>query len=158
MMLRNRPAPRRNATAAVELAVCLPLLLTIMLGVWEVGRMVQVQQLIANAAREGGRQASAGQQSSATVQAYVVSYLNMNGLANVDTTMVTLTNITNAARSDPMAANQMDQFRLSVAVPYSSVRWSTLAQITSTSTLVAAADWYSMKDSSLNVNSTIPTN
>jgi Flp pilus assembly protein TadG len=120
--------------------------------------MVQAQQLIANAAREGGRQAAAGQQSSANVQQYVVNYLNMNGLTNVTTSMVTLTNITNASRSDPTTANQLDQFELTVTVPYSAIRYSTIAQITPTSTLTVSADWFSMNDTSLTVSPTIPTN
>ena len=158
MSPRNTQTTRRAGTAAVELAVCLPFLLIIIMGIWEVGRMVQVQQLIANAAREGGRQASAGQQTSANLQQYVVNYLNMNGLSGVDTTMVTLTNITNASRSDPTTANQLDQFELTVTVPYSTFRYSTIAQITPTAKLTASAEWYSMRDSPLNVTATIPPN
>ena len=60
MNLRKPKQIKRTGTAAVELAVCLPFLLVLILGIWEVGRMVMVQQLIANAAREGGRQAAAG--------------------------------------------------------------------------------------------------
>ena len=47
-----KPCPakigQRSGTAAVELAVCLPFMLLLILGIWEIGRMVQVQQLIAN--------------------------------------------------------------------------------------------------------------
>jgi Flp pilus assembly protein TadG len=39
----------------------LPLILSIVAGLWEVGRVVEVQQLLANAAREAGRQAATGQ-------------------------------------------------------------------------------------------------
>ena len=158
MLISQRNQTRRRAVAAVELAVCLPLLLIIVTGIWEVGRMVQVQQLMANAAREGGRQASAGQKDAATVKQYVVNYLNMNGLTGVTTSMVTLTNITNASRSDPSTANQLDQFRVTVTVPYATVRWSTLSQITTTSTMVASADWFSMRDTNITVNTSIPTN
>ena len=120
--------------------------------------MVQVQQLVANAAREGGRQASAGQKDPTTVRQYVVNYMNMNGVTGVDLTMVTLTNITNSARTDPTTAMQLDQYRLTVTVPYSVIRWSTIAQITSTSSLTASADWYSMRDSPISVSTTIPPN
>ena len=155
---KKKSIVQRRGTAAVELAVCLPFLLVVIMGIWEVGRMVQAQQLIANAAREGGRQASAGQQTSANLQQHVVNYLNMNGLTNVDTTMVSLVNKTNAARSDPTTATQLDQFELTVTVPYSAIRYSTIAQITPTTTLTASADWYSMKDSPLTVTTTIPAN
>jgi Flp pilus assembly protein TadG len=158
MSLRNPKTRRRIGTAAVELAVCLPFLLIVIAGIWEVGRMVSAQQIIANAAREGGREISAGQTSAATVQQYVVNYCNMNGLTGVDTTMVTTTNITNPSRSDPTTCTQLDQWRVTVTVPYSTMQWSNIAQITPTTSLTASADWYSMKDSSLNITATIPPN
>jgi Flp pilus assembly protein TadG len=148
----------RRGVAAVELAVILPFLLIIVFGVWEVGRMVQAQQLIANAVREGGRQAAAGRSDATTVRQYVVNYLNMNGLTGVTLSDVTLTNLTNASRSDPMTAEQLDQFRVTATVSYASIRWSTVAQITSTSTLTASADWYSMRDGPIDVTLTIPAN
>jgi Flp pilus assembly protein TadG len=157
-MTRKSPSMRRVGTAAVELAVCLPFLLVLVFGIWEVGRMVQAQQIIANAAREGGREIAAGQQSVATVKSFVASYCNMNGLTSVDTSMVTITNITNSARNDPTTCNQMDQWRVTVTVPYSTIRYSTLAQITPTTGITASADWYSMKDSPLSVSNTIPSN
>ncbi|MBY0460764.1 MAG: pilus assembly protein [Gemmataceae bacterium] len=48
--------PARRGVAAVELAfVFLLFVIPLMLGIWEVGRMVQVQQLVSNATREGAR-------------------------------------------------------------------------------------------------------
>ena len=46
--------------AAVEFAMILPVILTLLLGIWEVGRMIEIQQILYNAAREGGRQAAYG--------------------------------------------------------------------------------------------------
>jgi Flp pilus assembly protein TadG len=149
---------RRRGAAAVELAVCLPFLLIIVFGIWEVGRMVQAQQLIANAAREGGRQAAAGQANSTTVRQFVVNYLNMNGLSNVTIDDVTLTNLTNASRNEPPTAEQLDQFRITVTVSYASIRWSTIAQITPTTYVTGSADWYSMRDIPITVSSAIPAN
>jgi hypothetical protein len=82
----------------------------------------------------------------------------MNGLTGVTTSMVTLTNVTNASHSDPTTCGQLDQWHIAVTVPYSTISLSNIAQITPTNTLTAAADWYSMKDSSLTINTTIPTN
>jgi Flp pilus assembly protein TadG len=158
MRIGTRKLPGRSATAAVELAICLPLLFVLITGVWEVGRMVQTQQLVANAAREGGRQASGGLKTNTQVCQFVVDYLQMNGLTSVTLSNVTLTNLTASSRSDPSTANQLDQFHLVVTVPYSSIRWSTLAQITSTSNITASADWYAMRDLPLAVDSAIPAN
>lgn len=53
--LRN---PRRGV-AAVETAVVLTFILVpLLIGIWEMGRVVQVQQIVANAAREGARLAA----------------------------------------------------------------------------------------------------
>ena len=59
MMIRaaNR---QRNASACVECAVCLLFLVPLLIGLWEVGRLVEVEQFLNNAVREGGRQASTG--------------------------------------------------------------------------------------------------
>ena len=57
---------------AVEAAVVLPLLLILMLGVWEVGRMIQVQQVLVNAAREGARLAGGGYVNGTPVTATMV--------------------------------------------------------------------------------------
>src|SRR4051812_24970011 len=97
MKIHPSPVNRRSGSAAVELAVCLPLLLVIITGLWEVGRMVQAQQLIANAAREGGRQAAAGQTDDTTIKNYVATYMSMNGFTGITASNVTLTNITSSS-------------------------------------------------------------
>jgi Flp pilus assembly protein TadG len=51
---------RRDGTASVELALMMPILLTLMVGLWEVGRCVQVQNVLDDAARVGARQAASG--------------------------------------------------------------------------------------------------
>jgi Flp pilus assembly protein TadG len=157
-MRRRHSRSTRRGTAAVELAVCLPLLVTLVMGAWEVGRLVEVKQLLCNAVREGGRQAATGNQTTAQVQQYVVNYLTMNGLTGVTTEMVTFTDVTNTQVQDPTFASQMDRLRVSVTVPYTIFRWSLLSQITSDTSLSASADWFSMRDSPISVNLSIPTN
>jgi hypothetical protein len=44
--------------AATEFAVCLPFMFLILAGLWEVGRMLEIQGVTANAAREAARDAS----------------------------------------------------------------------------------------------------
>src|SRR5262245_43626380 len=59
LRLPPRPGPRR-AVAAVELGLMLSVLLVVLVGIWEIGRLVQVQQVLKNAAREGARLAAQG--------------------------------------------------------------------------------------------------
>lgn len=148
----------RRGLAAVELALVLPVLLLFLLGIWEVGRLVEVQQLLTNAAREGGRQASTGVKTTSEVQAVVVTYLQQNGITKVAAKDVTVTNLTDSSRPDPSAAKQMDQFRVTVTIPFDSVRWAIIDQITSVKTLSASTDWYSMRDVPITVDSSVPTN
>lgn len=146
----------RRGVAAVELAILLPLLVFLLIGLWEVGRMVEVQQLLTNAAREGGRQASTGVKSVDQVKGVVVRYLNLNGMPKVTASDVTVENLTSAARKEPSAANQLDRFRVTVTIPFDSVRWVILDQVTDTTTLTGSADWRSMRDIPIEVDYVIP--
>src|ERR1700730_3246642 len=65
----------RNGVATVEFACCLPLLVLILAGLWQVGRYTEVQQVLWNAAREGARDASLGQDNLQTVAANILTYL-----------------------------------------------------------------------------------
>jgi Flp pilus assembly protein TadG len=80
---------RRHGAAAVELAILLPtVLVPLLFGIWEVGRLVQIQQIVANAAREGGRQASTGKYTEFDIRDDIKDYLTNAGL---DTTNVQIT-------------------------------------------------------------------
>jgi Flp pilus assembly protein TadG len=147
---------RRRGVAAVELAFVLPLIALLVVGVWEVGRMVEVQQLLTNAAREGGREAATGTKDAAYIKNVVVNYLKVNGVTAVTAEDVKIENKTNAARPDPTQAEQMDEYRVTVTIPFNSVRWIIMNQITTTTTLSAYADWFSMRDIPITVNVDIP--
>jgi Flp pilus assembly protein TadG len=158
MLCPARQGQARRGIAAVELGVVLPLLLLLLVGIWEVGRMVEVEQLLVNAVREGGRQASTGVKTVDEVKDVVVRYLKQNGISAVSAQDVSVVNVTNAARYDPSMANQLDQFRITVSIPFDSVRWVLLDQITTVRTLTASADWYSMRDIPITVDYAIPLN
>ena len=66
-----KPQERRGAVA-VEAAVVLPVLIILMLGVWEVGRMIQVQQILINAALKACRLGAGGYVNSTAVTAAMV--------------------------------------------------------------------------------------
>jgi Flp pilus assembly protein TadG len=159
----RRPAPRRGA-AAVEFAVVMPILLTLILGIWEVARMVQVQLILSSAAREGGRQAASGNLNSAGVKKVVLDHLNTEGIQVTDSAgnpvsgvSVSVTNNTTAS-ADPSVANKLDKLTVSVTLPFNLLRWTTITRFTKpTTTMSASATWYSMRDSPLTVSSTIPS-
>ena len=96
----------RRGVAAIELAfVFMLFVIPLMIGIWEVGRLVQVQQVVSNAAREGARlsaQAYTINSSSSPTQIKVSSgtinikeavyeYLYAAGLTNLQRSDVTVT-------------------------------------------------------------------
>lgn len=114
----------------------LPLALMLMLGTWEVGRMVEVSQILNNAVREGGRSASSGQYTNSQVQQTVSNYLMNAGLPSTLAT-VTVTDLTNPG-ADCKAATEMDQLQITVSIPFSVVRWSAATLVTNSSTALNA--------------------
>jgi Flp pilus assembly protein TadG len=158
MPMKVRIASRRlrRAVAAVEMAILLPFVLVpLALGIWEMGRIVQVQQVLDNAAREGARQASTGEKTNSQVITAVKQYITDAGLNSANAN-VTVTNVTSG--TDAASASQLDHLTISITLPYSDVAWTTVSDfVTQGTNLTASADWYSMKDSPLTVSQTIPT-
>ena len=63
---------RRRAVAAVEFATVLPLILTLLLGIWEVGRLIEISSLSKTRPGKAARQAATGQLTNAQVQQVVI--------------------------------------------------------------------------------------
>lgn len=144
---KERTSQRRHGAAAVEFAIILPFLLLLLLGIWEVGRIVQVKQIVSNAAREGARAASTGTKDFDQVKAIIETYLTNSG---VDPTGITveLTNATSGSgpADDPTQADQLDLLQIFVSLPVDNVRWLALDQVSDMNTIEARAEWRSMKD------------
>jgi Flp pilus assembly protein TadG len=66
---------RRRGTAAIEAACCMPVIALLMLGLWEVGRIVEVSNVMWNGAREAARDASTGGDNLKTVATNLAGYL-----------------------------------------------------------------------------------
>ena len=50
----------RRGAVAVEAAVCMPMIVTMMLAMWQIGRIAQMSRIVKDAAREGARVAAGG--------------------------------------------------------------------------------------------------
>jgi Flp pilus assembly protein TadG len=154
MRLRRQALPRPGS-AAVEFAIVSIPLLILLAGVWEVGRIIEAHNVITNAAREGGRQASTGTKSATDVQNAILTYLARNNINSTGMTY-TLENLTQPSKTDPRDADQLDRFRLVMSIPYGNVRWALIPQITSTTNMSVTVYWYSMKDIPLDVSGDVP--
>lgn len=148
------PMKRRHGVAAVEMAVLLVPLLTLFLCAVELGRLVQVSQLVTNAAREGARMAAQGvnvQVLGNFVYVYtdssstIVSGTNPVYVKEIVNDYLITANITNVTgvtiefkflqadgvtddttRTDPWQGKKGDMFRLKVTVPYNNFRWTNM--------------------------------
>jgi Flp pilus assembly protein TadG len=178
---------RRRGAAAVEFAACLPVLFTILAGLWEVGRITEVQQVMWNSAREAARDASLGQDNLQTVAANLLTYLqsaeptafgqahqtamvapvvtlpaNTTGYtcwdntANRELFTITFTDLTNPSITDPTAMQQLDRYEIGVQVPYGSIGWVPVAQVTGRTRLYVVVQWASMVDSPFQIAPYLP--
>jgi Flp pilus assembly protein TadG len=156
MIVAKPRIANRRATASVELAVLAWwILVPLLLGTWEVGRLIEVQQIVANAAREGGRQASTGIVTTANCKTAVLNYLTNAGL-NATGAVVNVTNIT--AGGDVINASQLDHLQCTLQFPFNNAKWLAIDLIVpNNSTMNASSDWYCMKNIPLTVTTSIPT-
>jgi Flp pilus assembly protein TadG len=159
---------RRRAVATVEFALLLPIVLLFLTGIWEVGRLVEVNQVLDNAAREGARQASTAQAHYADVQTAVTNALNDAGITNLNGLTVQVQNLTTndtgpgtdgsgVADYDPTSASSGDRLQVTVTLPFNNVRWLTLGVITNSSTTLNGQTVFrSLADQSYPGSITVP--
>jgi hypothetical protein len=160
--------PRRGA-AAVELAILAPVLFGLVLGVWELGRLLHIQQIVSNAAREGGRQASTGKYTKDEVEQAVLDYLvkaglpvnyDVNGVPDVD---VNVENKTSGGEVKSVTyvaggAEQMDELLVEVSYPYANIRWlATNFFLPADARINEGATWRTMTDIPVTISTTIPS-
>ncbi len=106
----TRPATTRRAAAVVEMAVVTPILLTMLFGVIEFGRVFMVQETITNSAREACRVAILQGSTDDEIEARFAEAMTATGLTITDGMLT----IGHATTENPIVTIQ-------VAVPYSDV-------------------------------------
>jgi Flp pilus assembly protein TadG len=105
--------PRRGA-AILEFAVVVPVLILLVFGMLEFGRVMMVEQVLTNAAREGCRKATLPGSSSSDVTTVVNNYLSNSGITGANNPSVS---------PDPTTANSGDTITVTVSVPFNNVSW-----------------------------------
>ncbi|VTR97413.1 TadE family protein [Tuwongella immobilis] len=142
------PHNPRRGVAAVEFAVCFPVLMLMMIGIWEIGRLVHVKQLISNAAREGARAASTGLRDFNGITGVVRNYLLNSGISNTTGLVVKVTNLTKSAGPsyNPANADQLDELQIEISLPFNNVKWVFLPQLSTVTTINGKANWFSTKN------------
>lgn len=111
---------RRRGAAAVELAIVLPFLLALVLGMLEIGRAIMATNALTTAAREGVRAGVVANGDNAKITAAVNSSLTAQKipLSNVQVA-VKVNNVTANVSSAATGA----AVSVTVSVPYHDVKW-----------------------------------
>lgn len=79
---------RERGSAMVEAAISIPLLLVLMVGIFEVGRAYQTWQVLTNAAREGARVSITPSSTQANTTAIIREFMRNGQLSNAATATV----------------------------------------------------------------------
>ncbi|WP_165232759.1 TadE/TadG family type IV pilus assembly protein [Aquisphaera insulae] len=145
----------RSGAAAVEMALCLPLVLTMLIGTWEVGRILEMQQFLNVGAREAARQAGSGLLTNSQVQQVAVNCIK-NALGDSTGTLtrnlvVTVTvydadSPSTVKSVDVSQADPLDLIVVKASIPYADVRWIALPTVSGAGTLSAQVSWVSLKN------------
>ena len=88
--MKTKTRNRERGSAMVETAICIPLLLVLMVGIFEVGRAYETWQVLTNAAREGARVAVLPSGSAADTTALVRQYMSTGQLTKSATASVVI--------------------------------------------------------------------
>jgi len=105
---------QRRGAAAVEFACVAPLFFMLIFGLIEYGRMVMVQQLLTNAAREGARVGVLDGSTATKVTTAVNAYLSAAGIKNTTTTV---------SPNPPSSATANSPVSVTVSVSFNEVSW-----------------------------------
>jgi len=171
-------ASRRRGAAAVEMAVVMMWVLgPMMVGIWEIGRAVQVQQIVTGAAREGARLAAQGRTisengSPTAIQAAIDPATNTSQQANVKAAVYQslvgagLSNLryedvdvqfrfTSGSGTNPSEGVKVQPLEVVVRVNFAQVRWVNLG-IVNPSVIEYRVSWRMLVDDPFTVNTTLP--
>jgi Flp pilus assembly protein TadG len=110
----GRHRASQSGQAVIELALTLPLLLVIVMGIFDFGLMFQRYEVVTNAAREGARVGVLPNYSTADAQARAQQYLTSGGLSSASATI----NAAVAATTFGTPPKTVNQVTVTVAYPY----------------------------------------
>ena len=163
---RKYCARGRRGAVAVEAAICMPIIIMMMLAMWQVGSIAQMSRILRDGAREGSRVAAGGTNNGTTVtvanvQTAVQNFLTASGMpsAAVSGAEITVTNLSADSWTDPGSALPLDQFSVTVTIP-AGAPFNSL-QIIGTSLcgvtqLQESVNWLSANDTQVTVSNILP--
>jgi Flp pilus assembly protein TadG len=111
---------RRRGAAVVEFAIVAPVLIMLLLGMIEFGRVMMAMELLNNAARNGARAAVLSGSTTSSVQDAVTQTLTGTSVTGASTPVI---KVNGSSSTDLSAALAGDQISVTVSVTTSNVSW-----------------------------------
>ena len=131
-----RRGKRRRGAAAVEFALVATVFFMFVFGIFEIGRLVMLRQIMGEACRQGARRAILENASETAVVDQVTAKLSSNSIPGATVTInwdnkTTQPNMANLGFQDPVTVR--------ATVPYSNVSWLVPTWVLSGSVMEAQA-------------------
>lgn len=124
-----RKGPSRPGAAAVEMALVMPIFVSVVLGIIEFGRAMMVAQIVTNSTREGARMAIVDGSTNAAVVTRVQSFVSDSAGCKSSDVSVTISITAAAGNTNPgnqlSAAHSQDLVTVTATVPFSKVSYLT---------------------------------
>lgn len=146
--------------AVVELAFLLPVILTFLVGMWDLGQLVRGLQILSIAARDAGRTAASGMKTSTQIGNAVTLMVSQNGVPSADVNF-TYANATQPG-VEPNAATQGDLLNITISIPFASLKLASGATMgkfimwRQTNDISFQSQWASMRDLPVAISTAIP--
>jgi hypothetical protein len=128
----HRSKVGRPAVAAVEMAVLVPVLAAIMLGLFELSRGMQVKQILTGAARKGCRTGIIHQYGNVDINSDVIAVMQNNGFdpskfnpPTLGAISIIVTDPSGNTLADALDAPPGSTVSVQVSIPVSSITWGT---------------------------------
>ncbi|MFT7641721.1 MAG: hypothetical protein ACI9G1_003472 [Pirellulaceae bacterium] len=122
---------KRRGASVVEFAIVAPMFILLVFGMIEYGRMVMVQQVITNAAREGAQQLALPNGTPSEAQTAVTNYLTGAGFSDIASEI--------EVNSIPASPESGMDCTVSMHFPYGEVSWIPSTFLLGDSTLTASS-------------------
>lgn len=148
----------------------LPLLIILIVGVWELGRLIQLQQIMCTAARDGARLAAqaniinsngdstqiAMQTGDPNVVDTIRDSLQAAGIKDLTGLQITFEFIEgDTSAMEPYQGVKNQRFRIRVSLPYENLRWTNISLV-NPKTLCGECTWQMLVDDPFTLSPNIP--